>query len=348
MTDDNGSRKPGLELQFDFSPASLAGSMPQPLPASSPLPSKGPRAEFYDVDTRQRLRARARADASQWVAPKDCREFMPSMEDNSVSLIVTDPPYFIDGMGDDWDNGTLERRTRPAGVVGSLPVGMKFDVTQGTMLQQFLRPIASEWMRIIRPGGFVLCFSQNRLVHHTALAIELAGFEIRDTLAWRYEGQGKAFSQEHFIRRRGIPEREKQRLLKKLGGRKTPQLKPQCELIVLGQAPREGTFVDNWDKWETGLIDPLSPHIRPDRFPGTVIRAPKPRERHGHMTAKPVDLLRHLIRIFSPEGALVFDPFSGSGSTGVASRLESRDFRGAEIDGDMAEKAERRIEALAL
>ena len=287
-------------------------------------------------------------EKSRWVVAEDCRKHMPSMRGDSVSLIVTDPPYFIDGMGDDWNNEALERRMKPGGVVGSLPIGMKFDVTQGLRLQKFLQPIAIEWMRLIKPGGFILCFSQNRLVHHTAMAIELAGFEVRDVLAWRYEGQAKAFTQEHFVRKRDIPEAEKQRLIKKLGGRKTPQLKPQCELIVMGQAPRDGTFVDNWDKWETGLIDPHDPLIQPDRFPGTVIPASKPRERHGHMTAKPVDLLRHLIRVFSPENALVFDPFTGSGSTGVAARMENRKFVGHEIDRGMAGKAEKRIEAIAL
>ena len=268
------------------------------------------------------------------------------MKTNSVSLIVTDPPYFMDGMGDDWDHQTLQRRKSPGGVVSSLPAGMKFEVEQGSRLQEFLKPIAQEWLRLIKPGGFVLCFSQNRLMHHTAMALELAGFEIRDTLAWHYEGQAKAFSQDHFIRKRRIPESEKRRLLQKLAGRKTPQLKPQCELIVLAQAPREGTFVDNWDKWETGLIDPHNPHLDSDRFPGTVIRVSKPRERHGHMTTKPVDLLRHLIRIFSADKAKVFDPFAGSGSTGVAARLEGRKFTGLEIDLEMAARAEKRIEGL--
>lgn len=280
-----------------------------------------------------------------WVFPIDCRIAMPRMGENSVSLIVTDPPYFIDGMDDDWDHMRLERRTRGCGVVKSLPIGMKFDRKQGSRLKEFMLPIAEQWLRIIRPGGFVLCFSQNRLVHHSAMAIEEVGFEIRDILAWRYEGQAKAFSQEHFIRKRNIPQVEKDRLIAKLGGRKTPQLKPQCEMIVMAQAPRDGTFVDNWDRWETGLIDPHSPVIEPGRFPGTVIPAKKPRERHGHLTAKPVDLLRHLIRLFSPKGAVVFDPFAGSGSTGVAARLEGRNFIGVEIDSHMARTAELRVEA---
>lgn len=272
----------------------------------------------------------------------DCRIGMLEIADNHVSLILTDPPYFIDGMDNNWDSQKLKRRVKP-GVVGALPAGMKFSTEQGRNLQRFLSPIVEEWMRILRPGGFCLVFSQNRLVHRTALALEDAGFEIRDMLLWKYEGQAKAFTQDHFVRKSKLPDIEKERLIHKLGGRKTPQLKPQGEMIVLAQAPREGTFVQNWDKWETGLIDVSDPFIDKGRFPGTVISVPKPKQRYGHLTAKPVDLLRHLIRIFCISDALVFDPFAGSGSTGVAALLEGRDFLGFEIEEDMSRRARERI-----
>ena len=42
-----------------------------------------------------------RQEKAHWVLAKDCREYMPTMKESSVSLIVTDPPYFIDGMGDE-------------------------------------------------------------------------------------------------------------------------------------------------------------------------------------------------------------------------------------------------------
>ncbi len=281
-------------------------------------------------------------DLSAIIENEDCRIGMKQLDENSVSLVLTDPPYFIDGMGDDWDTRKLNARVKP-GVIGSLPAGMKFSVEQGRELQRFLSPIAEEWMRVIRPGGFCLVFSQNRLAHRTAIALEDAGFEIRDILIWRYEGQAKAFSQDHFIRKRKIPTKEKDRLIQKIGGRKTPQLKPQGEMIILGQAPREGTFVDNWDKWETGLIDVNNPLINTSQFPGTVIPSNKPKERYGHMTAKPVDLLQHLIRIFSAPRALVLDSFAGSGSTGVAAILEGRNFIGYEIEAEMAGRAQERI-----
>ena len=191
-------------------------------------------------------------DESRWVRAEDSWQVMQPIQVNSASLVATDPPYFINGMGDDWDHTAFARRMRGCRVVKSLPIGIKFDQSQGLRLQEFMHPIAVEWLRIARPGGFELYFSQNRSVHHAAMAIETAGFEIRDILAWRYEGQAKAFSQDHIIRRRMIPQKEKDRLIGKLAGRMTPKLKPQCKIIVLAQAPRDGTFVDNWDQWEPG------------------------------------------------------------------------------------------------
>ena len=285
------------------------------------------------------------ASAAEWVEWADCRLGMRRIEAGSISLVLTDPPYFIDGMDDEWNNAKLRSRVKP-GVIGGLPAGMKFDRVQGRNLYKFLLPIAEEWRRVLKPGAFALCFSQPRLVHHAAMAMEDAGFEIRDMLAWRYEGQPKAFKQEHFVRRkRDLPQHVKERMIRDLEGRKTPQLKPQMELIVLAQLPREGTFVDNWLNHRAGLIDTENPLVSPGQFPGTVIPVPKPRERFGNMAVKPVLLLRHLIRIFCASGdaAVVMDPFAGSGSTGIAARMEGRGFVGFEKDEATAKAANCRV-----
>ena len=273
----------------------------------------------------------------------DCREGILALDDASISLILTDPPYGLDGMDQSWNLNRLNSRVK-GGVVGGLPAGMKFDPKQGRELQQFLEPIAAQWLRVLKPGAFALCFAQPRLAHRTATAMEDAGFEIRDMLAWQHEGQQpKAFSQDHFVRRMNIHESEKLRIVEDLGGRKTPQLRPEMEMVVLGQRPREGTFVANWLKHKVGLIDVGDPLIDPERFPSQVIRHPKADRMFDHMTVKPVAVLSHLIRIFSPEMGVVLDTFAGTGSTGVACVQERRQFIGFERDPIIANAALDRI-----
>lgn len=267
---------------------------------------------------------------------------MPQINNSEVSLIFTDPPYFIDGMDNKWNNTKLHSRVKK-GVVGGIPAGQKFDPEQGHRLQEFLGEVGEECHRVLKPGGFMLCFGQPRLIHRTATALEQSGFEIRDMAAWRYEGQPKAFSQNHFVRKMKITEKEKQEIIEKLEGRKTPQLKPRMEFIVIAQKPREGTFIENWLKYKTGLIDVSNPLIEPDLFPANLIPCKKPREKHGHMTVKPVGLCQHLIRIFSRKGDVVLDPFMGTGTTAVAALNESRHCLGYELDTDMISVIKSRI-----
>ncbi|MCA8834303.1 MAG: site-specific DNA-methyltransferase [Proteobacteria bacterium] len=284
------------------------------------------------------------ATLDQRVHNMDCREGLDTLKDNSVSVVITDPPYFIDGMGDDWDDTSLNKKVAKSGVIGGLPVGMKFDSNQSKQLLQFLEPVARQWMRVTKPGGFVLCFMQPRLAHAATMAMENAGIEIRDVLTWQRSGQAKAFSQDHFVKKRkDLTSDEKQHILDDLDGRKTPQLRPLGESIILGQVPKEGTFVDNWMKWGVGLIDTKNPFIDTDMFPATIMSVPRPRERHGHLTAKPVDLLRHLIRIFGGKTPVVLDTFSGCGSTGEACVRENCQFIGFEIEQLYATIANNRI-----
>ena len=62
-----------------------------------------------------------------------------------------------------------------------------------------------------------------------------------------------------------------------------------------------------------------------------------------HPTVKPVALMRWLVRLVTPPGGLVLDPFAGSGSTGVACVLEGLRFAGIEQDAEYAEIARRRV-----
>ena len=275
----------------------------------------------------------------------DCRNVLKQLNDNSVDLIITDPPYFIDGMGNDWNKENLSKKVKKAKVVGGLPVGMKFDVEQGKKLQEFMEPICNEFMRILKPGGFCIIFSQARLYHRMAIATENAGFEIRDMLGWKYEGQAKAFSLNHFVKKmKNLTEEEQNQIIKEMDGWKTPQLKPQIEPMVMAQKPKEGTFIENWIKYNVGLVN--TTESLDEMFPGNIMEVSKKErdEKIEHLTVKPVKLISHLVKLFSKENQIVLDAFMGSGSHGVASLQNNRKFIGIEIDKDYFEIAKNRIE----
>jgi site-specific DNA-methyltransferase (adenine-specific) len=118
----------------------------------------------------------------------DCLDLMAEMEPNSVDAIVTDPPYGLteprayksfrsateDGRTED------EKAARRGGFMGK-----KWD---GTGIEQ--NPATWEaCLRVLKPGGTLLAFGGTRTFHRIAVAIEDAGFQLKDTLCWLH-GQG--------------------------------------------------------------------------------------------------------------------------------------------------------------
>jgi hypothetical protein len=67
------------------------------------------------------------------------------------------------------------------------------------------------------------------------------------------------------------------------------------------------------------------------------------RRGNHHPTVKPVELMRYLVRLITPPGGTVLDPFTGSGTTGMACVFEGFDFLGVEREAEYVEIARRRI-----
>lgn len=274
----------------------------------------------------------------------DCFEMMKGLGlDEDVDFVVTDPPYFLDGLDEKWSKGS---KCDSTGTIRGLPVGMKFDPKHGRKLERFMRAFGESVIKVMKPGAFAAVFSQPRLVHRLATGLEDAGFEVRDMFAWHFtnKAQFKAFSMDHFVKKADIGEGEKERILASLAGRKTPQLRPQFESIVLLQKPKQGTHVCNWMLHKTGLIDAKA--SLDDMSPTTVMKVEKPDKEkfNTHLTVKPVPLIRHLIELFTLPGQVVLDPFLGSGTTAVACMEAKRECIGIEIDAEYVLIARRRLE----
>jgi len=85
------------------------------------------------------------------------------------------------------------------------------------------------------------------------------------------------------------------------------------------------------------------------RYPTSVVEfANGNNHNDGHPTQKPVDLFRWLIRTYSNEGEVILDPTMGSGTTGVASIMEGREFIGIEINTEYFQVAESRLKEAVL
>lgn len=113
----------------------------------------------------------------------DCLEVMRDMASNSIDAIITDPPYGLTKID--------ERKTRAAleawmsGQDTFVPDGRGF---MGKEWDKFVPPPAvwKEALRVLKPGGYLLCFAGSRTIDLMTASIRMGGFNIRDSLEWLY------------------------------------------------------------------------------------------------------------------------------------------------------------------
>lgn len=291
----------------------------------------------------------------------DALELMGRLPDNSIDLVLTDPPYFLDKMDNNWDSNTVAKVTQ-TGIVKSMPPGMRFSKQQGVDFYNWYRGVSTEILRILKPGAFFFSFSSPRLYHRLVSAIDDAGFWIRDSFVWIYpHSQPKAMSLNHFLDKMDIETNEKNKLSKTFKNWKTPQIKSCFEPIVMAQKPTDGTFVENFIKFKTGLVN-TSVKIGNDMFPANVAMTeesgeyidnyfliPKPsiKEKgnyNNHKTVKPLQLCEYIINLTTyDEQSIVFDPFAGSGTTLLAAKINNRQFLGCDINSEYLDIAKKRL-----
>ena len=127
----------------------------------------------------------------------DCRDVLASLPDASVDSIVCDPPYGLGFMGKKWDTpgALVERRAATENkwdhVGGNHNPSNSADAArtarvEGQKFGEWCGTWVSECLRVLKPGGHIVAFSGTRTYHRMVCAIEDAGFEVRDQLAWVY------------------------------------------------------------------------------------------------------------------------------------------------------------------
>jgi DNA modification methylase len=369
----------------------------------------------------------------------DCLEIMRGMDASSVDAIVTDPPYELGFMGKGWDAS-----------------GIAFNVE-----------VWRHALRVLKPGGYLLAFGGTRTYHRMTVAIEDAGFEIRDCIGWHYgTGFPKSLDVSKAIDKAAGAEREVVGF-DPIAAKRTPKfgtstfsdykgqtgdvtaaatdaarqwsgwgtaLKPAWEPVVVARKPLEGTVAANVLKHGTGAINVDACRVEGARWPANILlthapdcsdegcapgcpcaamdassggdgasrffnrlaieaddlvpffytpkasrsereagcaelpeRVPPAVEAQGdfgksglnspragagrtaaavrnhHPTVKPISVMEWCIRLVTRDGALVLDPFCGSGTTGAAAVRLGRRFIGCEQSAEYVEIARARI-----
>ncbi len=333
----------------------------------------------------------------------DCLDVLRQIPDESIHAVVTDPPYGLANTDSAHVVETLSKWF--AGERNYLHSGKGF---MGKAWDAFVPPPAvwDECFRVLKPGGHLLAFSGARTADLMGLSIRLAGFDIRDSIAWLtsngfpksgdlgkrasgwdgWSSQLKPANEPCLVARKplhvGVTITENvlsngtgalniaaTRIAyavddatlewgKKYGGKLKADGQQYAQGLgasgLMGIGKMQGSVNLN-GRWPTnvvaneGIAEEMGPGVS-KFFPVFKYQAKaSARERQGvnsitHPTVKPLELMRWLVRLVTPPGGTVLEPFAGSGTTVEAALLEGFNVIGIEREADYLPLIQQRID----
>jgi site-specific DNA-methyltransferase (adenine-specific) len=268
---------------------------------------------------------------------------MKKMEPSSIDSIITDPPYGV-SIRPEWDS--------------KFPAG-EFWV---------------ECERVLKPGGHLICFGQPSMMMEMFVEFGKTKLEFRDSIIWTYQGtHTKGFKTKDGFRsklrnvfnpilvfRKKIEDTEEHNWIKY----KTNLLNTNACRIpykgkhesIIERFARTGELhfqskknCITFEKLEKKGWLPNPDGAEPTNVVYFARATTKEKTANGkiennHATVKPVGLMVWLVRLFTHNpNQIVLDPFSGSGSTGIACAIVDRNFIGIDIDAEFNHMARRRV-----
>jgi site-specific DNA-methyltransferase (adenine-specific)/modification methylase len=224
----------------------------------------------------------------------DCFKLIKKVKDNSVDLILTDPPYNLAKHS----TGNIKFDWRKE---------INNDIAEWDKKDIEPEKIADEFVRILKPDGNLFVFCSYNLIGKWYDALDHK-FDSTNFMVWHKTNPTPKFFKNGFLN--------------------------SCEIILCCWNKKH--------KWNFGKQNEMH-----NFFESPICSGPERLKEPKHPTQKPVALLSHIIKIASNENDIVFDPFMGVASTGVAALKLNRRFVGIELDDQYFNASEKRLMEIA-
>jgi site-specific DNA-methyltransferase (adenine-specific) len=230
---------------------------------------------------------------------QDCIKVMQSLPSNSIDMVFADPPYFLSGGSFTCKNGQMV----------SVKKG-DWDIAE-TLQEQF--DFQKIWIeqarRILKPNGTIWISGTYHSIYQCGFALQLLNFKILNDIAWYKPNAAPNLSGRYFT------------------------ASHETLIWAIKDKNEKHTFNYSDMKNKSYKEDVFKNEGKQMRSVWSIPTTPKREKLSGnHPTQKPLSLIERIIVASTNEGDTVFDPFSGSCTTGVACYLLNRKFIGAELE----------------
>lgn len=248
-------------------------------------------------------------DGLSYLRHGDSLEFMASLEPESVDCIWTDPPYLLSNDG----------ITCVAGNMVKVNKG-EWDRSQGIELDhQFNMAWLAACYRLLRPAGTIWITGTQHVYLSVGMALRQLGFRILNDIIWEKPNPPPNLGRRCFTH--------------------------STEVLLWATKAKKGSKHRHTFNYEAMREENGGKQMK---SVWTMPAAGRDEKTHGkHPTQKPVALIARCLRASTNPGDVVFDPFAGSGATGVAALSLDRHFIGCEREDEFVQLSSKRLSAIA-
>jgi site-specific DNA-methyltransferase (adenine-specific) len=243
---------------------------------------------------------------------EDCLELLSHIKENSIDMIFADPPYMLSNNGLTCQNGRMVNVNKG-----------KWDASKGFEEDaKFHDTWITACRRALKPEGTIWISGTYHSIYHCGYLLQKNDFHILNDIAWFKPNASPNLSCRFFT--------------------------ASHETLLWARKDKKARHTFNYDEMKNGLF-PEDKMKKENTQMRSVWSIPPPKNTEKqfgkHPTQKPVDLLLRIINASTNSGAVIFDPFNGSGTTGVAAALAGgRYYIGAETDAAFCELTVKRLQ----